>query len=83
MNPLEHAVTLQNMLTAIPAIGIMASLVAFLLALSLVPFSPLHWSSMRIFFEPLRPPWIGWNPNIERHTLQEAFANGILNPRLF
>ena len=83
MNPLEHAFSLQSMLTAVPFSGIFTLLISLLLAFSIVFLAPLAWLNLSILFKSiLRPPprSAGF---ISRHTLQEAFARGILNSRAF
>jgi hypothetical protein len=82
MSPLEHAFTLQNMLTALPFTGILAFLISVLLALSIIFLAPFAWINIGVLFEPLlRPPAV--YKLISRHTLQEAFARGILHSKAF
>lgn len=83
MSPLEHAFTLQNMLTAIPFSGMFALFIALLVSLSITVLVPLLWSICVDILKPqLRPP-TGRNRLISRHSLQEAFSNGILNSKAF
>lgn len=82
MSPLEHAFTLQNMLTAIPFSGIFALLVSILLALAITLLAPI-WKGLGILFEPVVRPSSRMYTLIPRHTLQEAFASGILNSKAF
>jgi hypothetical protein len=82
MSPLEHAFTLQNMLTAVPFSGMFALLVSILLALAITLLASI-WKDLGILFEPvLRPPSRA-RELILRHSLQEAFSNGILNSKAF
>ncbi len=84
MSPLDHAFTLQNMLATIPFSGVFASFVLFLLALAMVALiTPTLWSSIGNFIEPLLEPPARAHRYIPRHTLQEAFSNGVLHSRAF
>ena len=83
MSPLEHAFTLQNMLTAIPFSGIFALFIALLVSLSIIPLVPLPWGISFKLLEPhIRPP-ARKDRFISRHSLQDAFSNGILNSKAF
>ncbi|MDE2173572.1 MAG: hypothetical protein KGJ31_03280 [Patescibacteria group bacterium] len=83
MSPLDHAFILQSMLTVVPFSGIFAFLVALLVSLSITTLVPLLWSVRLDFLEPqLRPP-TRRDGFVSRHSLQEAFSNGILHSRAF
>ncbi len=82
MNPLEHAFTLQNMLTAVPFSGIFALLVSILLALAITLVAPLC-KSLGILSEPILRPPTRRDRFVSRHSLQEAFSGGILNTKAF
>lgn len=83
MSPLEHAFTLQNMLTAIPFSGIFTLLISILLAFSIAFLAPLVWLNLAVLFEPIVRPPSSRDRLISRHALQEAFSNGILNSKAF
>jgi hypothetical protein len=83
MDPLQHAFTLQTMLTAVPSIGLFAFFVLLLLSISLVLLAPLFWAVSPILFKSfVRPPPALYRA-LSRHTLQEAFASGVLNTKAF
>ncbi len=82
MSPLEHAFSLQNMLTSIPFSGVFAFLIFLLLALATLLLVPIIWTNFVVLLEYVShspPP----NTYVLRHTLQEAFSNGILNSKAF
>ena len=84
MGQLEHAFTLQAMLTAIPPSGMFAFLVSILVALSLASLaSPSWWGSVLALFKPLLRPLSRTRMALPRHALQGAFANGILHSKAF
>ncbi len=83
MSPLDHAYGLQNMLTAVPFSGVFAFFVLLLLALTIVAAAPIVWNSISILLEPLLKPPVRAYRFIPRHTLQEAFSNGILHSKVF
>ena len=82
MSPLEHALTLQDMLTAIPLSNLFALLVAILLALTITLVAPLC-KNLGILSEPILRPPTRRDRFVSRHSLQEAFSNGILNTKAF
>ena len=86
MDPLEHITAWQNMFTAVPSQNDILLLLAFLLALalgalflthrSIAPPRVARVSQQKLFlYFKQRIPII--------HPLQEAFANGILHPKIF
>ena len=82
MTPLEHIEAWQHMFLAIPATGILLLLCLVLLAIC-IPYFYIHkWSpqSLRVFNT--SPPRIP-NKLVFQSYIQEAFASGILNPKLF
>ena len=83
MNPLEHAFTLQTMLTAVPSFSLFALLAAFLISLTLVLIAPFLWSIIAVFFESTIGPPLAAVKTIPRHSLQEAYASGVLNSKAF
>lgn len=83
MNPLEHAFTLQTMLTAVPLFSLIALLTALLISLTLVFIVPFLWSIIAVFFELTIGPPVAPYKTIPRHSLQEAYASGILNSKAF
>ncbi len=83
MSPIEHAYTLQTMLTAVPSFSLFALLTALLISLTLVFISPFLWSVLIVFFESIVGPPRAANRAIPRHALQEAYASGILNSKAF
>lgn len=83
MSPLEHAFALQTMLTAVPSFSLFALLAALLISLTLVLIAPFPWSIIAVFFESTTGPPPVANRTIQRHSLQEAYASGILNSKAF
>lgn len=83
MNPLEHAFTLQTMLTAVPSFSLIALLTALLISLAFVFIAPFLWSIIAVFFESAIGPPLAASKTIPRHSLQEAYASGILNSKAF
>lgn len=83
MSPLEHAFTLQTMLTAVPALNLFVLMAALLISLTFVLVAPFLWSIISVFFESTigSPP--AANKTIPRHALQEAYASGVLNSKAF
>jgi hypothetical protein len=82
MTPLEHIEAWQHMFLAIPATGILLLLCLVLLAICIPYFYTHKWSpqSLRVFNT--LPPRIP-NQSVFQSYIQEAFASGILNPKLF
>ena len=83
MDQLEHAFTLQAMLTAIPLSDFFAFLVSILVALSLAFLASSLWNRTLALFEPLLRPPSRTRRALPRHALQGAFANGILHSKAF
>ena len=83
MSPLEHAFILQNVFTAIPLNSIFLVLLSILLTFSFSFLVPLIWWSVRFLSEQISRPPPGRGKYVPRHTLQEAFSRGILNPKLY
>ena len=83
MSPLEHAFTLQTMLTAVPSFSLIALLTALLISLTLVLIAPFLWSILVVFFESTIGPPPATGRTIPRHALQEAYASGVLNSKAF
>lgn len=83
MNPLEHAFALQNMFATIPFAGIFAFFISLLLTLVGIPLLRNFWRSISASPRSISaPPPIAY-AYIPRHTLQEAFSNGILHSKAF
>ena len=84
MSPLDHAFALQGMLTtAVPFGGLFALIVSLLLAFSFIPLIPFMRKSLELFSGPSRRSSSVRDKILFRHTLQEAFARGILNSKAF
>lgn len=85
MSPIEHAFTLQSLLnTATPFSGIFALVISILLTFTLVLLGPFFWRSLRRSNNELTPGApLTRHRFVPRHTLQEAFARGILNSKVF
>ncbi len=83
MSPIDHAYTLQTMLTAVPSFSLFTLFTLFLISLSFVFVAPLLWAIVTVFFKSI----IGSPPVadriIPRHSLQEAYASGVLNSKAF
>lgn len=84
MSPLDHAFTLQGMLTAaIPFRDLFALIVSMLLVFAFIPLAPFIWRGLEPFSKSSgRPPSVR-DKTLFRHSLQEAFARGILNSKAF
>ena len=81
MNPLEHVAAWQSMFTALPvSTGLIAVLLFALLALV---FIRIAWSVHTVEPALLYNHRFRNRPPISRHSLQEAFAKGILNTKAF
>lgn len=83
MSPLDHASTLQTMLTAVPSLSLFALLTALLISLAFVFLAPLLWSLITVFFKTIVGLSPAANRTIPRHALQEAYASGVLNSKAF
>lgn len=83
MSPLEHAFMLQNVFTAVPSTGMFAFLISILLALSIVFLTPLLRGVDISLFKPPLHLLTRKRGTIPRHSLQEAFSNGILHSKAF
>ena len=84
MSPLDHAFALQSMLTtAIPFSGLFALIVSMLLAFSFIPLIPFMWTGLKPLSKSSERPPSARGKILFRHTLQEAFARGILNSKAF
>jgi len=84
MNPMEHIQEWQSMFTMIPAKDALSFLSALLALLALLAIGA--WKKFSIHDQPW--PEIYINPFYLRKyqifdPLQEAFSNGILNPKIF
>ena len=82
MGQLEHAFTLQQMLMAVPFADLFAFLILLLIALSVAFLAALFRHRIPVPLPLLRPP-SRTHRAIPRHTLQEAFASGILHSKAF
>ena len=83
MSPLEHALTLQNMLVAIPFAGILLLLISLLSSFVEIPFFRGVWQIMSAFLWPLHAPPLRIAVRVSRHALQDAFSNGIIHSKAY
>ncbi len=85
MNPLEHIAAWQSMFVSVSPKGISGTL-AFFLAFLLFAFSAKSFWSVGLasfFFNQKTTSILRRVISIIRNPLQEAFSNGILNPKIF
>lgn len=83
MNPLEHIAAWQSMFTIVPAEKTFAFLLLFLFALLAVRAlrTKIRWTFdlLQSYTSPQRTS----NVFVPRYALQEAFSDGIINPKVF
>lgn len=82
MNPLEHIMAWQKMFTTLPLKNISMLAILLLLAVFSVFFLRDLWNKNILQAISTHSQHFRYN-YVARHKLQEAFSNGILNPKVF